>query len=110
MRKRDRWRRIVVGTDRPEKSKQKHQVRDPCEQRNVNLGTAEVRVPYLVVQPWGDRAGEWTLIDTRSTVRDAFAALDALSAQMVRTGAPSDAVKLTVVDAAGARAARPDTQ
>src|SRR5688572_14077544 len=50
---------------------------DPCGQRSANLGTAEVSVPYRIVQPWGKRAGEWTLIDTRSTVGDAFAALDA---------------------------------
>jgi hypothetical protein len=53
-------------------------------------------MPYCVVQPWGVRAGEWTLMDTRSTVADAFAALDALSERMVRTGAPSDVVELIV--------------
>lgn len=50
------------------------------------------------------------MIDTRPTVREAFAVLDALSAQMVRTGGPSDAIELIVVDAAGARVARPGAQ
>ena len=63
-------------------------------------------MPYRVVQPWGVRAGEWTLIDTRSTVAEAFAALDALSERMARTGAPSDAVELIVVDDSGERVER----
>jgi hypothetical protein len=50
------------------------------------------------------------VIDTRPTVREAFAAIDALSAQMVRTGSPSDAVELIVVDDSGARVARPGAQ
>jgi hypothetical protein len=36
-----------------------------------------------------------------ATVPEAFAAIDALSAQIVRTGAPSDAVELIVVDNGG---------
>ena len=79
-------------------------VRGPCGQRSVKRGTAEVSLPYRIVQPYGVRAGEWTLIDTRSTVREAFEALDALSARMVRTGAPADAVELIVVDDADGRA------
>lgn len=67
-------------------------------------------MPYRVVQPYGTRPGEWSVIDTRRTVREAFAAIDALSAQMVRTGAPSDAVELIVVDDSGARVARPGAQ
>lgn len=67
-------------------------------------------MPYRVVQPYGIRPGEWSVIDTRPTVREAFAAIDALSAQMVRTGSPSDAVELIVVDDSGARVARPGAQ
>jgi len=65
---------------------------------------------YRIVQPWGLRVREWTLIDTRSTVREAFAAIDALSARMVRTGAPSDAIELIVVDDSGARVTKPGAQ
>lgn len=54
----------------------------------------------------GERLSDATIanyrqqLDTRATVLEAFAALDALSTQMVRTGAPSE---LIVVDDAGAR-------
>jgi hypothetical protein len=55
-------------------------------------------VRYRIVQPWGDRAGEWTLIDERAKVLEAFAAIDALREPMMRTGARSDAIELIVVD------------
>ena len=42
-----------------------------------------------------------------ATSAEAFAALDALSARMVQTGAPSNAVELIVVDAAGQIVPRP---
>ncbi len=64
---------------------------------------------YRSVQPWGrDRAREATLISEHATAADAFAEIDRLSVQMVRTGAPSDAVELIVVDAAGGTVLRPD--
>ena len=64
---------------------------------------------YRVVQPYGVRLGEWTLIGEYGAVLEAFAALDAF-AQMVRTGAPSDAVELIVFDDVGARVTRPGAQ
>jgi len=39
-----------------------------------------------------------TVVSTHETAAQAFAAIDALSAEMVRTGAPSNAVELIVVD------------
>ena len=65
---------------------------------------------YRVVQPWGeDRAHEATLISEHATVADAFAEIDRLSAQMVRTGAPSNAVEFVVVDDASRIVQRPGT-
>jgi hypothetical protein len=54
---------------------------------------------YRVVQPWGpDKGRQATLQSEHSTVAEAFAALDAISAALARTGAPSDAIELVVVD------------
>lgn len=51
------------------------------------------------MQPYGkDKAREATLISEHATAVEAFAEIDRLSAQMVRTGAPSDGVELLVVD------------
>jgi hypothetical protein len=62
------------------------------------------------VQPWGpNRAIEATIISEHVTAEDAFAAIDALSEQMVRTGAPSDAIELLVVDNLGNIIPRPFT-
>lgn len=47
------------------------------------------------------------MIGEHLTVAEAFAEIDRLSAQMVRTGAPSDAVELLVVDATGRAVSRP---
>ena len=56
-------------------------------------------VAFRVVQSWGrDKARESTLISEHAMAEDAFAHIDQLSAQMVRTGAPSDGVELIVVD------------
>jgi hypothetical protein len=53
--------------------------------------------PYRVVQPYGrDKAREATVISEHQIAADAFAEIDRLSTQMVRTGA-SDAVELIVV-------------
>jgi hypothetical protein len=44
---------------------------------------------FRVVQPYGrDKARESTVIREHATAADAFAKIDRMSAQMVRTGAP----------------------
>ena len=48
------------------------------------------------------------MISAHATAAEAFAEIDRLSAQMVRTGAPSDAIELIVVDVAGRIVKRPD--
>jgi hypothetical protein len=55
-----------------------------------------------VVQPWGpDKGRQATLQSEHATSEEAFAALDALREQMVRTGAPGNAIELVVVDERG---------
>jgi hypothetical protein len=67
--------------------------------------------PFKVVQPWGpDKAHQATIVSEHSTIGEAFAAIDGLSAQMVRTGAPSNAVEVLVVDADGSVIRRPRSQ
>ncbi len=52
------------------------------------------------MQPWGPHKGrQATLISEHHTVAAAFAEIDRLASEMVRTGAPSDAIELVVVDA-----------
>jgi hypothetical protein len=66
--------------------------------------------PYRVVQALcRDKAREATIISEHQTAADAFAEIDRLSAQMVRTGAPSNAVELLVVDPAGRIIQRPES-
>lgn len=49
-------------------------------------------VPFRIVQPWGpDKARQTTMLGEHATAAAAFAEIDRISAQMVRTGAPSDA-------------------
>ena len=63
---------------------------------------------YRVVQPYGrDKARESTVISEHQTAADAFVEIGRLSAQMVRTGAPSNAVEFLVVDDAGRIVQRP---
>ena len=63
---------------------------------------------YCVVQPWGpDKGRQATLQSEHATLAEAFAALDVLTAEMVRTGAPSAAVELLVVNEHGAVVPRP---
>ncbi len=58
------------------------------------------RLPFRVMQPWGPHKGRQAeLISEHQTALEAFEAIDQLSAQMVRTGAPSEAIELVVVDA-----------
>lgn len=61
---------------------------------------------YRVVQPYGRKPGEWTLISEHQSAHEAFDAIDALSERMLRTGAPSDAIELVAVDASGERVPR----
>ena len=64
---------------------------------------------FRVVQPWGpDKARQSTLQSEHDTVAEAFAALDAISAKMMRTGTPSNAIELVVVDENGRKVERPD--
>ncbi len=58
------------------------------------------RVSFRVMQPWGpDKGRQATLVSEHATALEAFDAIDQLSAEMVRTGAPSNAVELIVVNA-----------
>jgi hypothetical protein len=45
-----------------------------------------------------DQARQATLISEHATAAEAFEEIDRLSAQMARTGAPSNAIELIVVD------------
>ena len=54
---------------------------------------------FRVVQPWGsDKVRQSTLLSEHQSAVSAFAEIDRLVAQMVRTGAPSDALELAVID------------
>lgn len=54
---------------------------------------------YRVVQPWGsDRAKQSTVVSSHPTADAAFAEIDRVSAQMMRTGARSDSIELLVID------------
>ena len=54
---------------------------------------------FRVVQPWGpDKARQSTLISEHATATEAFREIDRFASEMIRTGAPSDAVELVVVD------------
>ncbi len=69
------------------------------------------RLPFRVMQPWGpDKGRQATLMSEHATVAAAFAEIERLSAEMVRTGAPSDTVELVVVDADGQIVLRPGAQ
>ena len=60
------------------------------------------RSPFRIVQPYGrDVARESTIVSEHPTAAAAFAEIDRLSGRMRRTGAPSDAVQLVVLDANG---------
>ena len=45
-----------------------------------------------------DKARQHTVLSEHATAAEAFAAIDRMAAQMVRTGARSDAIELVVVD------------
>jgi hypothetical protein len=62
---------------------------------------------FRIVQPWGpDKARQATVISEHQTAGEAFQ-IDRLSSEMIRTGAPSDAVELIVIDHDDAIVARP---
>jgi hypothetical protein len=67
---------------------------------------------FGVVQPYGrDPVRESTVVSMHPTAAAAFDEIDRLSARMVRTGAPSDAVEFLVVDFDKQRVVpRPNTQ
>ena len=63
---------------------------------------------YRIVQTYGrDVAHQSTLISEHATAMDAFAEIDRLAAQMVRTGVRPDVVELLVLDADGEIVRRP---
>lgn len=65
---------------------------------------------FRVVQPWGrDRAVQSTLVSEHSSLQSAFAAIDAMADQMLRTGARPDAVELIVIDDADRIVRRPES-
>jgi hypothetical protein len=60
-------------------------------------------VRFRIVQPYGRDVGrESTTISEHATVAEAFPEIDRLASEMVRTGAPSDAVEMLVVPSIGA--------
>jgi hypothetical protein len=66
---------------------------------------------FRVVQPYGrDKARESTIISGHHKAAEAFAEIDRLSSEMVRTGAPSNAIELIVVDANRRIVPRPRTK
>lgn len=65
---------------------------------------------FVVVQSYGPRRDEWTQQSEHRTLEGAFAAIDALRAKMVKTGAPPDAIELIVVNQFGVRISRPQSQ
>ena len=67
------------------------------------------RSAFRVVQSYGHRRNEWTVLSEHATIAEAFASIDAMSAQMVRTRAPSDAIALAIVDEHGDVVPRPAT-
>jgi hypothetical protein len=77
----------------------------------VGAGYASTsRTAFRVVQAWGpDKARQSTVISEHATAAEAFGEIDRLASEMVRTGAPSDAVELIVVDANDRIVKRPNT-
>ena len=58
---------------------------------------------FQVVQPWGrDKLRQSTMLSQHQTATAAFAEIDRLAAEMARTGAPTNAVELVVIDVVGA--------
>ncbi len=75
------------------------------------MGLSMLCAPFRVMQPWGpDKGWQATLISEHATVAEAFREIDLLASEMVRTGPPSDALALIVVDADDRVVVRPDAQ
>jgi hypothetical protein len=54
---------------------------------------------FRVVQPWGkDKVRQSTWLSEHETSDAAFQEIDRLALEMSRTGAPSDAIELAVID------------
>ena len=77
--------------------------------RPTNLPTPSDVKRFQVVQPWGpDWALQHTLLSEHWTAGEAFAEIDRLSAEMARSGEPSDAIELLVITADGCMVFRRD--
>ena len=64
---------------------------------------------FRVVQPWGkDVATESTVVSTHDNAVDAFAEIDRMAEQMLRTSGSADLVRLVVVDESGKEVRRPN--
>ena len=63
---------------------------------------------YRVVQPIGRLRWESRLVSEHVSVAAAYAEIDRMAEQMVRTGAPSNAIELFVVDQEWRRVRRPN--
>lgn len=62
---------------------------------------------FAIVQPWGDKPGEVTVISRHLTAAHAFAELDRLVDTMVSSGMATNALELYVVNDRGERVRRP---
>jgi hypothetical protein len=59
---------------------------------------------FRVVQPWGqDKVRQSTWLSEHETAEAAFREIDRLASEMSRTGVPSDAIELVVLDVDGKR-------
>ena len=65
---------------------------------------------FRIIQPYGrDAARESTLISEHTTAAAAFAEIDRLSAQIIKTGVRPDVLELLVIDGDGQLVSRPGT-
>ena len=82
--------------------------REESESAETTPSQGEPAMPYRVVQPWGKNYDtQSAVLGDHATVAEAFAQIDRMTAQMVRTGAPSNAVELFVIDDRGSVIRRP---
>lgn len=59
---------------------------------------------FRVVQPWGqDKVRQSTWLSEHETAEAAFREIDRLASEMSRTGVPSNAIELVVLDVDGKR-------
>ena len=72
--------------------------KDRIRARTVFAG-GDFGMAFRVVQPWGeDKIRQSTWLSEHETAEAAFREIDRLASEMSRTGAPSDAIELVVVD------------